>query len=89
MREQCEAAADLLDCEVWSPAELALMVDSLTDGLWLRMHLDPQAMSNELAERITIRAVAAAFPSRHAEILGAVGLRSSGIRARERTHVAR
>jgi TetR/AcrR family transcriptional repressor of bet genes len=71
MREQCEAASDLLDREVWSAAELALALDSLTDGLWLRMHLDPDSMDNALAHRITLRSVAAAFPSRHAEILAA------------------
>ena len=71
LREHCEAAADLLDAAVWTPAELALAIDSLTDGLWLRMHLDPDAMGNEAALGITIRTIAAAFPSRRAEILAA------------------
>jgi AcrR family transcriptional regulator len=73
LREQCEAAAQSLDPAVWGPRELALALDSLTDGLWLRMHLDPAAMDSPSALRITLRAVAAAFPSRHAEILGTVG----------------
>ena len=51
LRELCEAAADLLDAAVWTPAELALAIDSLTDGLWLRMHLDPDAMDNDAALR--------------------------------------
>lgn len=71
MREQCEAAAGLLDAAVWRVADLALALDSLTDGMWLRMHLDPDSMDNAHARRITLRAVAAAFPSRHAEILDA------------------
>jgi AcrR family transcriptional regulator len=71
MREQCEAASGLLDQEVWSPAELGVALDSLTDGLWLRMHLDPDSMDNTLAHRITLRTIAAAFPSRHTEILAA------------------
>lgn len=71
MREQCEAAADVLDAEVWSAAELAVALDSLTDGLWLRMHLDPDSMDSAGAHRITLRAIAAAFPSRHMEILAA------------------
>ena len=71
MRELCEAASGLLDQEVWSAAELAVALDSLTDGLWLRMHLDPDSMDNVHAHRITLRAIAAAFPSRHTEILAA------------------
>ncbi|MGE3292048.1 MAG: TetR family transcriptional regulator C-terminal domain-containing protein [Geminicoccaceae bacterium] len=71
MHEQCDAAADLLDQEVWSAAELAVALDSLTDGLWLRMHLDPDSMDNARAHRTTLRTIAAAFPSRHAEILTA------------------
>lgn len=73
LREQCEAASRLLDSTVWGPQDLALALDSLTDGLWLRMHLDPATMDNLPALRITLRAVAAAFPSRHAEILASVG----------------
>ena len=73
LREQCEAASRLLDPTVWGPQDLALALDSLTDGLWLRMHLDPAAMDNPSALRITLRALAAAFPSRHAEILASVG----------------
>lgn len=72
LREQCEAASRLLDPAVWGPLDLALALDSLTDGLWLRMHLDPATMDNLSALRITLRAVAAAFPSRHAEILASV-----------------
>lgn len=69
LREQCAAACDLLDATVWNPDSLAVAIDSLTDGLWIRMHLDPDGMDNEAAMRITLRLVAAAFPSRTAEVL--------------------
>jgi AcrR family transcriptional regulator len=72
MRDACEAAAALLDPGIWTPAELALAIDSLTDGLWLRMHLAPDAMDNAAALRITARVLAAAFPSRLTDILAAV-----------------
>jgi AcrR family transcriptional regulator len=71
LRELCEAAADLLDPAVWSPADLAVAIDSLTDGLWLRMHLDPDGMENAVALRTTLRVIAAAFPTRDAEIMAA------------------
>lgn len=45
---------------------LAAGVDSLTDGLWLRIYLTPEAMSPALALEITARRLAADFPD-HAE----------------------
>ena len=69
----CEAAAGLLDPAVWTPATLALAIDSLSDGLWLRMHLDPDAMDHAAALRVMGRALAAAFPSRRDGILAVTG----------------
>ena len=69
LREQCEAAADLLDATAWTPATFAIAIDALTDGLWIHMHLDSEAMDTAAAARIAIRAIAAAFPSRRREIL--------------------
>ena len=51
LREQCEAAADLLDATAWTPATLAIAIDSLTDGLWIHMHLDSEAMDTAAAAR--------------------------------------
>jgi TetR/AcrR family transcriptional repressor of bet genes len=73
LRDQCVAAAHLLDPALWTPADLAVAIDSLTDGLWIRMHLDGGAMDTDAAARIAIRVVAAAFPSRSAEITIAGG----------------
>ena len=72
LRRQCEAAEGLLDAAVWTPADLALSIDSLTDGLWLRMHLEPEAMSNADARRVAARFVAGAFPARRRDILTAI-----------------
>lgn len=72
LRQECEAAQGLLDAAVWTPADLALAVDSLTDGLWLRMHLEPEAMSNAAAMRVTMHFLAGAFPSRRREILAVI-----------------
>jgi hypothetical protein len=71
LREQCETAAALLDPAVWTPATLALGIDSLSDGLWLRMHLEPDSMDHAAALRVMGRALAAAFPSRRDGILAA------------------
>ena len=40
LREQCEAAADLLDATAWTPSTFAIAIDALTDGLWIHMHLE-------------------------------------------------
>ncbi|NIO14107.1 MAG: hypothetical protein GTN86_06940, partial [Xanthomonadales bacterium] len=45
---------------------VAAGVDSLTDGLWLRIYLTPEDMSPGLALEITARHLAAEFPE-HAE----------------------
>jgi len=80
LRKECEEAACLLDGDVWSPGDLALAIESLTDGLWLRMHLEPDAMSNGAALRVTSHFLAGAFPSRRREILDALAARAEGIR---------
>jgi TetR/AcrR family transcriptional regulator, transcriptional repressor of bet genes len=69
LREQCEKTAALIDPAVWTPETLALGIDSLSDGLWLRMHLEPDSTDNAAALRVLGRALAAAFPSRRDGIL--------------------
>jgi AcrR family transcriptional regulator len=71
LREQCEASAALLDPSIWAPATLALSIDSLSDGPWLRMHLDPDSMDDAAVLRVMGRALAATFPSRRTGILAA------------------
>lgn len=67
--EMHSACAELLqrDGKDQSHAELlAAGVDSLTDGLWLRIYLTPEIMSPRLALEITARHLAADFPE-HAD----------------------
>jgi TetR/AcrR family transcriptional regulator, transcriptional repressor of bet genes len=71
VREECEAAVGLLDPTAWTPASLAVGIESLSDGLWLRIHLDPDAMDNTAALRIMAHTLAAAFPTKRAGILAA------------------
>jgi TetR/AcrR family transcriptional regulator, transcriptional repressor of bet genes len=69
LRSLCEAAAGLLDRGAWTPEGLALTVDSLSDGLWLRMHLDPDGVDHTAALRVITGCLAAAFPPRRAELV--------------------
>ncbi len=84
LREACEAASDLLDPTVWTPADLAVAIDSLTDGLWLRMHLDPEGMDRSVALQVTLQVLAAAFPTRNADIMSAGRVRGQSRTAARR-----
>jgi AcrR family transcriptional regulator len=67
--EMHDACAELLqrDSKDQSHADLfAAGVDSLTDGLWLRIYLTPETLTPALALKVTARLLAAYFPE-HAE----------------------
>ncbi len=67
--EMREACAELIKRDGRDPGHADLVaagVDSLTDGLWLRIYLTPEDMSPALALEITARHLAADFPE-HAE----------------------
>lgn len=67
--EMHKACAELTKRDAKDPAHADLVaagVDSLTDGLWLRIYLTPESMSPALALEITARHLAADFPE-HAE----------------------
>ncbi len=65
----CGAFADLLagiGRPIAEAPPLAIGIDALTDGLWLRNYLSPEAMDREWALAITARFLAAAIPE-HAD----------------------
>ncbi len=67
--EMHKACAELIERGGKNPGHADLVaagVDSLTDGLWLRIYLTPENMSPGLALEITARHLAADFPE-HAE----------------------
>jgi AcrR family transcriptional regulator len=55
-------------------AEIALGIDALTDGLWLRLYLSSDAMDRNEVLSIAARFLAAAFPERSEEILSGLGV---------------
>lgn len=74
MRDAC-AGAMARSGRTDGAAEIALGIDALTDGLWLRLYLSSEAMDRGEALSITARFLAAAFPECAEQIL-------SGLRAR-------
>ena len=63
--EMHQACAELIERDGKDPGDADLVaagVDSLTDGLWLRIYLTPESMSPALALEITARHLAAEFP---------------------------
>ena len=72
MRKACTAAmAESGQAE--AAADIALGVDALTDGLWLRLYLSSDAMDPAEALSITARFLAAAFPEHGSRILSELG----------------
>jgi AcrR family transcriptional regulator len=71
-REICAALGALLTPEGWSAEEverLAAGLDSLTDGLWLHLHLSPETLTAAEALDVAARFLAWLTPA-HAEAIG-------------------
>lgn len=71
-----DACHDLLTADGKDPAQAALIaagIDSLTDGLWLRLYLTPAELSVKRALDITALHLAAAFPEHSEAFLSRLG----------------
>jgi AcrR family transcriptional regulator len=65
----CEAAGDSYDTDVWDPVTIAEALDSLTAGMWMRVHLSPEFPGRAQLRCVLVRYLATLFPVRRDEIL--------------------
>ncbi len=65
----CEDAKDLIAGEIWTPATVANALDSMADGMWIRMHITPDFMDLQDGRRLLARFMATVFPSEAERIL--------------------
>jgi TetR/AcrR family transcriptional regulator, transcriptional repressor of bet genes len=69
----CKEAEDLIADPSWSAENLAEALDTLTDGMWIRMHVTPDAMDKAAGRRLVGRFLATLLPSRRAQIMERMG----------------
>ena len=69
LRGLCEAAQGLMAQPNWSVETLMAALDTMMDGLWVRMHISPDYMTNANARLLLARLLASVFPSRADDIL--------------------
>ncbi|MGF1627847.1 MAG: TetR family transcriptional regulator C-terminal domain-containing protein [Kiloniellaceae bacterium] len=60
----CRQAEGLIADPSWSAETLAEALDTLTDGMWIRMHVTPDAMDKAAGRRLVGRFLATLLPSR-------------------------
>ncbi len=65
----CEEAEDLIAWKLWTPTAVAEALDSMTDGMWTRMHISPDYMSLADGRRLLARFLATVFPSQSERIM--------------------
>ncbi len=68
----CEEAKDLIVGEHWTPAAVAEALDSMTDGMWTRMHISPDYMNLAEGRLLLARFMATVFPSEAERIMARV-----------------
>jgi AcrR family transcriptional regulator len=69
----CRQAEGLIADPSWSAATLAEALDTITDGMWIRMHVTPDAMDKAAGRRLVGRFLATLLPSRRALIMKRMG----------------
>jgi len=65
----CEDARDLIAGNIWTPTVVADALDSMTDGMWIRLHITPDFMDRQQGRRILASFLATVFPTEAARIL--------------------
>lgn len=60
----CRQAEGLIADPAWSAETLAEALDTITDGMWIRMHVTPDAMDKAAGRRLVGRFLATLLPSR-------------------------
>jgi AcrR family transcriptional regulator len=74
----CKEVEDLIGDPSWSAATVAEALDTLTDGMWIRMHVTPDIMDKTAGRQLVARFLATVMPSRRAQIVD----RMTGVSAR-------
>ena len=65
----CKEAGTSYDTSIWDPETLAESLESLTDGIWMRVHLSPEFPGRDQLRLVLVRYLATLFPGRRSEIL--------------------
>lgn len=65
----CEAAIEAYDTDIWDTETLTESLESLTDGMWMRVHLSPEFPGRNRLRQVLVRYLATLFPGRRDEIL--------------------
>lgn len=65
----CEEAAPSLIGPTWTPTAVADTLDSMTDGMWIRMHITPDFLDLANGRMLLARFMATIFPSHAQRIL--------------------
>lgn len=65
----CRKAEDLIADPSWDAETLAEALATLTDGMWIRMHVTPDAMDNAAGRRMVGRFLATLLPTRHDQVM--------------------
>lgn len=69
----CQEAQEHIVGPIWSVPSLVAALDTMTDGMWIRMHISPEFMSIADGRLLLARLLASVFPSRSDEIIAAAG----------------
>ena len=65
----CEESEAYIASDVWTPRLVAQVLETLTDGVWSRLHYSPDYMTAEDARRVAATLLSTIFPSRADEIM--------------------
>jgi TetR/AcrR family transcriptional repressor of bet genes len=65
----CEKVSHLITGNIWTPVSVADALDSMTDGMWIRLHITPDFMDRRQGRRILASFLATVFPTEAARIL--------------------
>ena len=69
----CEQAEDLIADPTWTAKSLAEALVTLTDGMWIRMHVTPEAMDKAAGRRLVGRFLGTLLPARRDQIMARMG----------------
>lgn len=65
----CRAAKDLIEDPSWGPETVAEALDTMVDGMWIRMNITPGNMDNAAGRMLLSRFLATVMPSRRAQVM--------------------
>ncbi|WP_425406652.1 TetR/AcrR family transcriptional regulator [Hwanghaeella sp.] len=69
LTQLCREVSHLITGNIWTPVSVADALDSMTDGMWIRLHITPDFMDRRQGRRILASFMATVFPTEAARIL--------------------